>query len=76
MLRVILISFVVLLFCGCASQEQRRNAPEKPTVSVPKPVPPDQKTVKKKSIGKKKDIQSRRSVSGTFAGDKDVSDDF
>ncbi len=81
MARFLSLSFIVLLFCGCASQEQRSSAPEKQTVSVPKTVLSDKKTVKNNSTKnssteKKKDIPSRRSVSGTFCGDKDVSDDF
>jgi len=69
----------MLFFCGCAAPEQRDGVPARQTSSAPRSLSSGGKTAdaaEKTKTAEKKQARPRRSVSGTFCGDKDVSDDF
>lgn len=77
MFRMILFLSAMLFFCGCATPEQQNRDPVRQTSSAPKSISSGGKTADAaKKTTEKKQARSRRSVSGTFSGDADVSDDF
>ena len=70
MKKIILLLFGISLFCGCTTMQNAVSNTAKKDESNSK------KSLSSKRFQKQTSALKRQPVSGTFCGDKDISDDF
>lgn len=70
MKKIILLLFGISLFCGCTTMQNAVSNTAKKDESNSK------KSLSSERLLKPTSAIKRQSVSGTFCGDKDISDDF
>lgn len=70
MKKIILLLFGISLFCGCTTMQNAVSNTAKRDESNSK------KSLSSKRFQKQTSALKRQPVSGTFCGDKDISDDF